>query len=84
MKERRGKHIYYAIADQHVRELLTNTFDHVEEERLARQERNDPRLIVKFTRATMFTVQAAVTQLSNMGHGDTFMTVICTIPTRVT
>ena len=34
VKERRGKHIYYAIADQHVRELLTNTFDHVEEERL--------------------------------------------------
>ena len=33
-KERRGKHIYYSIADHHVRELLTNTFDHVEEERL--------------------------------------------------
>ena len=30
-KERRGKHIYYSIADHHVRELLTNTFDHVEE-----------------------------------------------------
>ena len=34
VKERRGKHIYYAIADQHVRDLLTKTFDHVEEERL--------------------------------------------------
>ena len=33
-KERRGKHIYYAIADHHVRDLLTSTFDHVEEERL--------------------------------------------------
>ena len=33
-KERRGKHIYYAIADQHVRDLLVSTFDHVEEERL--------------------------------------------------
>ena len=33
-KERRGKHIYYAIADHHVRDLLVNTFDHVEEERL--------------------------------------------------
>ena len=33
-KERRGKHVYYAIADNHVRELLINTFDHVEEERL--------------------------------------------------
>ena len=33
-KERRGKHIFYAIADHHVRDLLTNTFDHVEEERL--------------------------------------------------
>ena len=33
-KERRGKHIYYAIADHHVRALLTNTFEHVEEERL--------------------------------------------------
>ena len=32
-KERRGKHIYYAIADHHVRDLLTSTFDHVEEER---------------------------------------------------
>lgn len=34
VKERRGKHIYYAVADHHVRNLLTNTFDHVEEERL--------------------------------------------------
>ena len=34
IKERRGKHIYYAIADYHVRDLLTSTFDHVEEERL--------------------------------------------------
>ena len=34
IKERRGKHIYYAIADHHVRDLLTTTFDHVEEERL--------------------------------------------------
>ena len=34
VKERRGKHIYYAIADPHVRDLLTNTFDHLEEERL--------------------------------------------------
>ena len=33
-KERRGKHIYYAIADHHVRDLMTSTFDHVEEERL--------------------------------------------------
>ena len=33
-KERRGKHIFYAIADHHVRDLLTSTFDHVEEERL--------------------------------------------------
>lgn len=33
-KERRGKHIYYSIADHHVRDLLTSTFDHVEEERL--------------------------------------------------
>ncbi len=33
-KERRGKHIYYAVADHHVRDLLTSTFDHVEEERL--------------------------------------------------
>jgi len=33
-KERRGKHIYYAIADHHVRDLLISTFDHVEEERL--------------------------------------------------
>ena len=33
-KERRGKHIFYAIADHHVRDLLINTFDHVEEERL--------------------------------------------------
>ena len=33
-KERRGKHIYYAIADHHVRDLLTSTFDHVEEDRL--------------------------------------------------
>ena len=33
-KERRGKHIYYTIADHHVRELLLSTFDHVEEERL--------------------------------------------------
>ena len=33
-KQRRGKHIYYAIADHHVRDLLTSTFDHVEEERL--------------------------------------------------
>ncbi len=33
-KERRGKHIYYAIADHHVRDLLVSTFDHVEEERL--------------------------------------------------
>ena len=33
-KERRGKHIYYAIADEHVRSLLNHTFDHVEEERL--------------------------------------------------
>ena len=33
-KERRGKHNYYAIADHHVRDLLTSTFDHVEEERL--------------------------------------------------
>ena len=32
-KERQGKHIYYSIADDHVRELLNNTFDHVEEER---------------------------------------------------
>ena len=32
-KDRRGKHIYYAIADHHVRDLLTSTFDHVEEER---------------------------------------------------
>ena len=32
-KERRGKHIYYAISDHHVRDLLTSTFDHVEEER---------------------------------------------------
>ena len=32
-KERRGKHIYYMIADHHVRELLLSTFDHVEEER---------------------------------------------------
>ena len=33
-KERRGKHVYYAIAEHHVRDLLTSTFDHVEEERL--------------------------------------------------
>ncbi len=33
-KERRGKHIFYAIADHHVRDLLTSTFDHVEEDRL--------------------------------------------------
>ena len=33
-KERRGKHIYHAIADHHVRDLLNTTFDHVEEERL--------------------------------------------------
>ena len=33
-KERRGKHIYYSIADHHVRDLLISTFDHVEEERL--------------------------------------------------
>ena len=33
-KERKGKHIYYAIADQHVRDLLTRTFDHIEKERL--------------------------------------------------
>ena len=33
-KERRGKHIYYAVADHHVRDLLISTFDHVEEERL--------------------------------------------------
>jgi ArsR family transcriptional regulator len=33
-KERRGKHIYYTIADHHVRDLLISTFDHVEEERL--------------------------------------------------
>jgi len=33
-KERRGKHIYYAIADHHVRDLLTSTFDHVEEDLL--------------------------------------------------
>ena len=26
-KERRGKHIHYAIADHHVRDLLTTTFD---------------------------------------------------------
>ena len=32
-KERRGKHIYYAIADHHVRDLLISTFDHVEEDR---------------------------------------------------
>ena len=32
-KERRGKHIYYSIADHHVRDLLISTFDHVEEER---------------------------------------------------
>ncbi len=31
IKERRGKHIYYAIADHHVRDLLISTFDHVEE-----------------------------------------------------
>ena len=34
IKERRGKHIYYAVADHHVRDLLINTFDHVEEDRL--------------------------------------------------
>ena len=33
-KERRGKHIYYTIADHHVRDLLISTFDHVEEDRL--------------------------------------------------
>ena len=33
-KERRGKHIYYAVADHHVRDVLTTTFAHVEEERL--------------------------------------------------
>ena len=33
-RQRDGKHIYYAIADHHVRDLLTSTFDHVEEERL--------------------------------------------------
>ena len=32
-KQRRGKHIFYAIADHHVRDLLVSTFDHVEEER---------------------------------------------------
>ena len=33
-KERRGKHIYYAITDQHIRDLLTNTFNYIEEKRL--------------------------------------------------
>ena len=33
-KERRGKHIYYAIANQHIRDLLTNTFDYFEQDRL--------------------------------------------------
>ena len=32
-KERRGKHIYYRVADDHVRQLLNTIFDHVEEER---------------------------------------------------
>tara|TARA_Y100001968_G_scaffold332015_1_gene388677 strand:+ start:606 stop:992 length:387 start_codon:yes stop_codon:yes gene_type:complete len=38
-KERRGKHMYYKIADHHVRELLTSTFDHVEEDRLTQGRR---------------------------------------------
>ena len=31
-RERHGKHIYYSLADAHVREILESVFDHVEEE----------------------------------------------------
>ena len=30
-RERVGKHIYYSLADNHVREIIENVFDHVEE-----------------------------------------------------
>ena len=31
-RERLGKHIYYSLADGHVREILESVFDHVEED----------------------------------------------------
>ena len=30
-KQRRGKHIYYSLSDDHIVHLLQNAFDHVEE-----------------------------------------------------
>lgn len=30
-KERKGKHIYYSLSDEHIVHLLKNAFDHVDE-----------------------------------------------------